>query len=70
MVPESETLILELSIDEALTLSSVLDNARADCTLLGLTGNFNAQLAARYLNSAVDPIITQLEQGLDMLGAR
>jgi hypothetical protein len=67
---ESETLILELSIEDALNLASVLDNARADCTYLGITSNFNGQLAARLLNSAIDPIITQLEQGLEMLGAR
>lgn len=66
---EDSDVVLRLTVEDALLLSSVLDNARSDCTFLGITGNFNAQLAARLLNSALDPIISQLEEELEILGA-
>ena len=65
---EDEDVLLRLTTEEALTLSTVLGNARSDCTFLGITGNFNAQTAARLLNSAIDPIISQLDEELAVLG--
>lgn len=63
--------MLELSQDEALTLATILDNVRSEAVLGGLTApSLNEQYAWRLLNSAIDPIISQLETGLEFLGAR
>lgn len=68
---ENDDVMLFLSVEEALTLSTILDNARTDALLLSLTSDvLNDKHAARLLNSAIDPIISQLEEELETLGVR
>lgn len=68
---EDSDVVLRLTTEEALTLATILDNARTDALLLALSSDvLNEKHAARLLNSAVDPIISQLEEELEQLGVR
>lgn len=63
-----ETIKIELTIEEALNLSTLLNLTRSVCAEHILTGPALDTFAYALLNSAMDPIISQLDEGLELLG--
>lgn len=68
---EDSDVLLRLTTDQALLLGEVLKTFTDECEIVHYFPNDPIEsLAYRLMNSAIDPIIAQLEEELEQLGVR